>query len=51
MNLQTLGDPESAPVARLVVMLGTDERLKAEASTAVAGWPERKAFLQGGSPL
>jgi len=51
MNLQTLAETESTPVARLVARLGTDKRLKAEASTAISGWPERKAFLQaGGAP-
>jgi len=49
MDLQTLAEPESTPVARLGTMLGTDERLKAEASAAISGRPERKALLQGGS--
>lgn len=50
MDLQGLGEPESASIARLAAMLDTDECLKAEASVAVSGWPERKASLQGGSP-
>jgi len=51
MDLQTLADPESDPVARLGARLDTDGRLMAEASAAIAGWPERKALLQaGGSP-
>jgi len=50
MALQTLAEPESDPVARLGARLGTDGRLMAEASAAISGWPERKAFLQGGPP-
>jgi len=47
MDLQTLADPESDPITRLVTRLGTDERLKAEALTTVFGWPERKAYPAG----
>jgi len=51
MDLQTLAEPESTPVARLGARLDTDGHLKAEASAAVSDWPERKALLQaGGSP-
>jgi len=50
MDVQTLADPESDPAARLVARLDTDGRLMAEASAAVSGWPDRKAFLQGGPP-
>jgi len=47
MNLQGLAEPESTPVARLVAMLVTDKRLKAEALTTVSGWPERESSPTG----